>query len=121
MLLYIIIESNYWSAAHRHQGNAPANSPLWTGLLFEKVEILFEWVGLQRMQIRKMANRLQNIGLLLINHFFHKCTCLCIVYFRPNRVQKGQKQPFWAILGSGGSKLVEQSRTRVEQVMAHAG
>ena len=26
----------------------------------------------------------------------------------PKRVQNGQKQPFWAISGSGGSKLMEQ-------------
>ena len=37
----------------------------------------------------------------------------------PNRVQNSQKRPFWAISGSGGSKLVEQSETRVEQVRAH--
>ena len=37
----------------------------------------------------------------------------------PQSVQNGQKRPFWAISGSGGSKLVEQSETRVEQVRAH--
>ena len=37
----------------------------------------------------------------------------------PNRVQKGQKRPFWAISEAGGSKLVEQCGTRVEQVRAH--
>ena len=37
----------------------------------------------------------------------------------PNRVQNGQKRPFWAISGAGGSKLVEQCGTRVEQVRAH--
>ena len=37
----------------------------------------------------------------------------------PNRVQNSQKMPFSAISGSGGSKLVEQSETRVEQVRAH--
>ena len=37
----------------------------------------------------------------------------------PQSVQNCQKRPFWAISGSGGSKLVEQSETRVEQVRAH--
>ena len=37
----------------------------------------------------------------------------------PKRVQNGQKQPFWAISGSGDSRLVEQCGTRVEQVRAH--
>ena len=37
----------------------------------------------------------------------------------PHRVQNGQKRPFWAISGAGGSKLVEQCGTRVEQVRAH--
>ena len=39
----------------------------------------------------------------------------------PKRVQNGQKQPFWAISGSGDSRLVEQCGTRVEQVRAHSG
>ena len=37
----------------------------------------------------------------------------------PNRVQNSQKRPFSAKSGSGGSKLVEQCGTRVEQVRAH--
>ena len=37
----------------------------------------------------------------------------------PQSVQNCQKRPFWAISGSGGSKLVEQSGTRVEQGRAY--
>ena len=37
----------------------------------------------------------------------------------PQSAQNGHKWPFWAMSGSGGSKLVEQSETRVEQVRAH--
>ena len=37
----------------------------------------------------------------------------------PKRIQNGQKQPFWAISRSGGSKLAEQCGVKVEQVRAH--
>ena len=37
----------------------------------------------------------------------------------PKRVQNGQKQPFWAISRSGGSKLMEQCGIMVDQVRAH--